>query len=70
MHRVVSSTRVDYSLHGRGLSSRWKAQRDADIFANRAIDEGLRSRAAFKLEEINKKFNHFLRPVRHTLQRD
>lgn len=63
--RILCATRINNGLHQRGLSSRWKAQRDADIYADRAIDEGMRSRAAYKLEEMNKKFNYFLRPVRH-----
>lgn len=63
--RILRATRINNGLHQRGLSSRWKAQRDADIYADRAIDEGMRSRAAYKLEEMNKKFNYFLRPVRH-----
>lgn len=45
----------------RWLSSSWKHQRDADQYANRAIAEGLRSRAAYKLEEIDGKFGRFLR---------
>lgn len=57
------------TYHGlRRLSSRWKSQRDSDIYANRAITEGMRSRAAYKLEEINKRFDFFLRPVRFTSQ--
>lgn len=47
----------------RALSSRWKPQRDSDIYADRAIREGMRSRAAYKLEEINKRHSHFLQPV-------
>lgn len=53
--------------HGRGAlrrlssSSEWKHQRDRDIYANRAIKEGLRSRAAYKLKEMNERFGRFLR---------
>lgn len=51
------------ALARRAFSSRWKLQRDSDMYANRAIREGLRSRAAYKLEEINNRFGFFLRPV-------
>eukprot|EP00177_Eucheuma_denticulatum_P005025 GFKZ01009150.1.p1 GENE.GFKZ01009150.1~~GFKZ01009150.1.p1 ORF type:complete len:278 (+),score=33.94 GFKZ01009150.1:48-881(+) len=50
-----------FTAPGRLLSAGWKQQRDSDVYANRAIQAGLRSRAAFKLDEINKKFGSFLR---------
>lgn len=59
---VQSGLRV-LRLQTRNFTSRWKQQRDADIFANRAIKEGMRSRAAYKLEEMNKRFGNFLRQV-------
>lgn len=34
------------------------------MFANLAIQEGLRSRSAYKLDEINNRFGKFLRTVR------
>eukprot|EP00871_Galdieria_phlegrea_P003682 jgi/Galph1/4314/GphlegSOOS_G2973.1 len=42
-------------------SSRWKVQRKKDIYADAAKKQGLRSRAAFKLQEINDKL-HFIQP--------
>lgn len=51
-------------INRRALSSRWKPQRDADVYADLAIREGMRSRAAYKLDEINKRCDLFLRPVR------
>lgn len=46
----------------RGLSTaQWKRVRDADRFANMAVAEGLRSRAAYKLIDIDKRFGRFLR---------
>jgi predicted rRNA methylase YqxC with S4 and FtsJ domains len=43
------------------MSHLWKQRRDNDLHANMAIDEGLRSRAAYKLIDIDKRFNRFLR---------
>ncbi len=40
----------------------WRAERARDHWAERAAKEGLRSRAAFKLEELNTRFGRFLRP--------
>jgi FtsJ-like methyltransferase len=45
----------------RALSSQWKQMRDADQYANMAIADGLRSRAAYKLLDIDKRFGRFLR---------
>jgi 23S rRNA (uridine2552-2'-O)-methyltransferase len=42
-------------------SSRWLAEHAADPYVKRAHDEGWRSRAAFKLEEIQRS-DHLLRP--------
>lgn len=39
----------------------WKKARDSDVYANMAIREDLRSRAAYKLVDINNKFQFFLR---------
>lgn len=52
-----------YRTSKRSLSTQWKQQRDADIYANKAIKEGMRSRAAYKLDEMNKRFGNFLRQV-------
>ena len=41
----------------------WRQKRSADHWANRAIAEGHRSRAAYKLTEINERFGKFLRPA-------
>jgi 23S rRNA (uridine2552-2'-O)-methyltransferase len=38
-----------------GSSQRWRQRRDRDIYAGRASREGFRSRAAFKLEQIQAK---------------
>ena len=69
LNRLISRNRNSInSLHERRqFSSRWKAQRDKDVFADRAIQEGLRSRAAYKLEEINRRHGHFLRPGTYVL---
>ncbi|GJQ10763.1 hypothetical protein GpartN1_g2554.t1 [Galdieria partita] len=40
-------------------SSRWKIQRRKDIYAQAAYNEGLRSRAAYKLLEMNEQW-HFI----------
>lgn len=45
----------------RTFGSGWKQQRDSDLFADKAIAEGLRSRAAYKLDEIDNRFGRFLR---------
>jgi 23S rRNA (uridine2552-2'-O)-methyltransferase len=45
----------------RTMSHLWKAQRDSDKYADMAIAEGLRSRAAYKLSEIDNRFDRFLR---------
>jgi 23S rRNA (uridine2552-2'-O)-methyltransferase len=45
----------------RMMSHMWKGRRDSDKYADMAIAEGLRSRAAYKLLEIDTKFNRFLR---------
>lgn len=42
-------------------SSRWLAEHAADPYVKRAHDEGWRSRAAFKLEEIQRS-DHLLKP--------
>ena len=39
----------------------WRQAREADVYASRAAAEGLRSRAAFKLEELDSRFGRFLR---------
>ena len=43
-------------------SARWLAEHAADPYVKRAHDEGWRSRAAFKLEEIQKS-DRLLRPA-------
>lgn len=58
---MLRSTVLGIRPQTRSLSNRWKQQRDADVFANKAVKEGMRSRAAYKLEEINKRFGGFLR---------
>lgn len=48
----------------RNLSTkRWRTERNMDHYADHAAIKGLRSRAAFKLEEINLRFGRFLRQV-------
>ena len=58
------SYRTRYQTIIRNFTSAWKLQRDKDKYANRAVAEGMRSRAAYKLEEINDRFGRFLRHVR------
>lgn len=56
MSRSVFQSRV------RQLSTAaWKAKRDNDRFADMAIRDQLRSRAAYKLEEMDTRFGRFLR---------
>lgn len=42
-------------------TAQWRIERGSDRYADQAINEGLRSRAAYKLIEIDQKFNRFLR---------
>ena len=44
-----------------GSSSRWRQRQERDIYVDKAGREGWRSRAVFKLEQINAK-ERFLRP--------
>ena len=40
-------------------SSKWKKRQAADPYVKRAQQEGWRSRAVFKLEELDKKYHLF-----------
>jgi 23S rRNA (uridine2552-2'-O)-methyltransferase len=52
-------------MSGRGGSShRWKRRQAADPFVDRAQREGWRSRAVFKLEEIQRRYRIFRRGAR------
>ncbi len=47
-----------------GSSSRWRQRQDSDPFVERAAREGWRSRAVFKLEEIDRRERVFARGMR------
>jgi FtsJ-like methyltransferase len=58
----LKSVHVREQLGGRRtLSHMWKQRRDSDQYANMAIAEGLRTRAAYKLMDIDSRFDRFLR---------
>lgn len=58
---AMSSRPVRLGAPLRLLSSTWKQTRDADRFANMAVADGLRSRAAYKLTDMDARFGRFLR---------
>lgn len=58
----AARARTPPSLRAHHLSTAaWKRDRDSDHFANAAVGENLRSRAAYKLAAINAAHAYFLR---------
>jgi hypothetical protein len=59
---ILRSLQERQQLGGpRTLSHMWKQRRDSDQYADKAIAEGLRTRAAYKLMDIDSRFDRFLR---------
>ncbi|KAI1438416.1 FtsJ-like methyltransferase-domain-containing protein [Xylaria sp. CBS 124048] len=54
-----SSTNSNYGIRWSSSSSRWKERQEKDLYAREAKMQGLKSRAAFKLLEMDAKYKLF-----------
>ena len=56
---MVSDRVEDFQMANKNSSNNWKRRQAADPYVKRAQDAGWRSRAVFKLEELDKKYHLF-----------